>query len=113
MRAAIYARVGNPDQVAVRHQAEVLTGQIRGMWGERTEISGLRTDRPGLQKLLRNAGTYNGVFVYNMSRLSRSVPDAVGLVRQLKNQGAELYAADRNMAGITEEILKAVSDIPT
>ena len=93
MRAAIYARVGNPDQVAVRHQAEVLTGQIRGMWGERTEIdiyadngiSGLRTDRPGLQKLLRNAGTYNGVFVYNMSRLSRSVPDAVGLVRQLKN----------------------------
>jgi len=54
MRAAIYARVGNPDQVAVRHQAEVLTGQIRGMWGERTEIdiyadngiSGLRTDRP-------------------------------------------------------------------
>jgi len=48
-----------------------------------------------------------------MSRLSRSVPDAVGLVRQLKNQGAELYAADRNMAGITEEILKAVSDIPT
>lgn len=121
MRAAIYARVGNPDQVAVRHQAEVLTGQIRGMWGERTEIdiyadngiSGLRTDRPGLQKILRNAGTYNGVFVYNMSRLSRSVPDAVGLVRQLKNQGAELYAADRNMAGITEEILKAVSDIPT
>ena len=121
IRAAIYARVGNPDQVAVRHQAEVLTGQIRGMWGERTEIdiyadngiSGLRTDRPGLQKLLRNAGTYNGVFVYNMSRLSRSVPDAVGLVRQLKNQGAELYAADRNMAGITEEILKAVSDIPT
>lgn len=119
MRAAIYARVGNPDQVAVRHQAEVLTGQIRGMWGERTEIdiyadngiSGLRTDRPGLQKLLRNAGTYNGVFVYNMSRLSRSVPDAVGLVRQLKNQGAELYAADRNMAGITEEILKAVSDL--
>ena len=51
--------------------------------------------------------------IYNLARLSRLVPDAAGLVRQLKNQGAELYAADRNMAGITEEILKAVSDIPT
>lgn len=121
MRAAIYARVGNPDQLAVQNQSKVLTGQIRDMWGDRTEIdiyadngvSGLRTDRPGLQKLLQNAGTYNGVFVYNMSRLSRSVPDAVGLVRQLKNLGAELYAADRNMVEIAEEIMETVSGIST
>ena len=54
MRAAIYARVGNPDQLAVQNQTEVLTGQIRGMWGDSTEIdiyadngiSGLQTDRP-------------------------------------------------------------------
>ncbi len=64
MRAAIYARVGNPDQVAVQNQTNVLTGQIRGMWGDSTEIdiyadngiSGLQTDRPGLQKLLQEAG---------------------------------------------------------
>lgn len=64
-------------------------------------------------KILQNAKIYNEAFVYNMSRLSRSVLDAVGLVRQLKNLGAELYAADRNMVRITEEILKAGSDIPT
>lgn len=36
MRAAIYARVGNPDQLAVQNQAEMLAGQIRGMWGDST-----------------------------------------------------------------------------
>ena len=121
MRAAIYARVGNPDQVAILHQSEMLTEQIRDMWGDRAEIdiyadngvSGLRTDRPGLQKLLQNARTYNGVFVYNMSRLSRSVPDAVGLVRQIKNLGTELYAADRNMVEIAEKIMETVSSIST
>ena len=121
MRAAIYARVGKPDQAAVRYQAETLTGQIRSMWGDRTEIdiyidngvSGLRTDRPGLQKLLQNAGTYNGVFVYNIGRLSRLVPDVAGLVRQLKGLGTELYAPDRSMVEVAEEIMKAVSNIST
>ena len=56
MRAVIYMRVGIPDKLAVQNQTEVLTGQIRGMWGDSTEIdiyadngiSGLQTDRPGL-----------------------------------------------------------------
>ena len=121
MRAAIYARVGNPDQLAVQNQTEVLTGQIRGMWGDSTEIdiyadngiSGLQTDRPGLQKLLQEAGTYQGVFVCNLNRLSRSVPDAISLVRQLKDSGTEVYASDRNMVEIAEEIMEIVSGIST
>lgn len=30
MRAAIYARVGNPDQVTIQPQKEALTGQSQG-----------------------------------------------------------------------------------
>jgi len=30
MRAAIYIRVGNPDQVTIQPQKEALTGQSRG-----------------------------------------------------------------------------------
>ena len=118
---AIYARVGNPDQLAVQNQAEVLTGQIRGMWGDSMEIdiytdngiSGLQTDRPGLQKLLQEAGTYQGGVVCNLNRLSRSVPDAISLVRQLKDSGTEVYAPDRNMVEIAEEIMEIVSGIST
>lgn len=112
MRAAIYMRVGNPDQLTARHQAEVLTRQIRGMWGDRTEIdiyddngvSGLQPARPGLQELLQKAGTYNGVFVSDLDRLSRSMPDAVRLARQLKDSGTELYTPDGNMVEIMEII---------
>lgn len=39
VRVAIYMRVGNPDQVTVQNQTEVLTGQIRGMWGD-TSVMG-------------------------------------------------------------------------
>lgn len=38
MRAPIYARVGNPDQVAVRHPAGALTGQSQSVWRDRSKI---------------------------------------------------------------------------
>lgn len=121
MRAAIYMRTRNTDPLTDQQQAEVLTRQIRGMWGDKTEIdiyvdngvSGLQTARPGLQKLLQNAGTYNGVFVSSMDRLSRSVPDAIRLARQLKDSGTELYASDGYMVEIVEQIMEAVEGIPT
>ena len=115
MNAAIYARTATPDPEAIRHQTEVMTRQIRDMWGINTEIdiytdngiSSLQTTRPGLQKLLQKAGTYNGVFVWDMARLSRSVPDTINLYRQLKAVGAELYAADGNVKEIMEGIMEA------
>ena len=118
MRVAIYIRVGNPNQLTDQHQAEILTRQIQGMWGDKTEIdvyddngvSGLQTARTGLQKLLQNAGTYNGVFVSSMDRLSRSVPDAVRLARQLKDSGTELYAPDGNMVEIAEKIMESIAN---
>lgn len=121
MRAAIYIRVGNPGQLATRHQAEVLTRQIRSMWGDRAEIdiyddngfSGLQPTRPGLQELLRKAGTYDGVFVSDLDRLSRSVPDAVRLARQLKDSGTELYTSDGSMVEIMEEIMAATWGLST
>ena len=46
--------------------------------------------------------------VSSMDRLSRSVPDAIGVVRQLKDSGTEFYVPDRNMVEITEKIIAVV-----
>lgn len=118
LKVAVYVRLGNSDQLTGRYQAEVLTKQNWGMWGDRTEIdiyddtgvSRLQATRSGLQKLLQKAGTYNGVFVSSMDRVSRSVPDAARLARQLKDSGAEFYAPDGNMVVIAEKIMEAITN---
>lgn len=48
-----------------------------------------------------------------LNRLSRSVPDTIGLVRQLKDSGTEVYAPDRNMMEIMEKIMETVLGIST
>lgn len=63
--------------------------------------------------ILRKYTSKNKIFVHNLAGLSRSVPDAAGLVRQLNGLGIELYAPDRSMVEVAEEIMKAVSNIST
>lgn len=124
MRAAIYMRVGRAEEPEPQHQAEILTKQIQHMWGDRTRIdiyadrgiSGLQPVRPGLQKLLQEAGTYNGVFVSSMDRLSRSIPEAVRLARQLKDSGTELYTPDGkdgNMVENMEKVMAVITGLST
>ena len=41
------------------------------------------------------------------------MPDAISLVRQLEDSGTEVYAPDRNMVEIAEEMMEIVSGIST
>ena len=41
MKAVIYMRMGNPDQVAVQHWKEKLPGQIQGAVGDSSKRDGL------------------------------------------------------------------------
>ena len=53
------------------------------------------------------------IFIYNLTRLSRSVSNAAGLVRKLKGVGTELYVLNRSTVETAEGIMKAVSGIST
>ena len=60
MRAVIYMRVGNPDQVAVRHRKEELPGQIRGALGDGSKRAGcIGNDIPNLQEFLQEIRGYD------------------------------------------------------
>ena len=63
MRAAIYIRVGNPDQVTVQHWKEELPGQSRGVLGggsKRADCAG--NDIPSLQEFLQEIRGYDRYF---------------------------------------------------
>lgn len=57
-------------------------------------LSGKRADnRPGLQRVLRAVCEAKGVLVvYSLSRLARSVPDALAIVSRLEKCGADLVS---------------------
>lgn len=85
MKAAIYMRIGNPEQ------AEAVTGKIRGdSTGDICDDNGV----PSLQEFLQKARAYDRGFAYHMGRLARSVPDAVSLTDQRKDLRTIPYAGD-------------------
>ena len=60
MKAVIYMRVGNPDQVAVQHRKEKLPGQIQGTVGGNLKRDGfVGNDIPSLQEFLQEIRGYD------------------------------------------------------
>lgn len=60
MKAVIYMRVGNPDQVAAQHRKEELPGQIQDMVGDSSKRTGYAGDNiPSLQEFLREIRGYD------------------------------------------------------
>ena len=60
MKAVIYMRVGNPDQVAVQHRKEKLPGQIQGTVGGSLKRDGfVGNNIPSLQEFLQEIRGYD------------------------------------------------------
>lgn len=59
--------------------------------------SGLSRDREGLAQLLAalTAGPAQGVLVYSLDRITRSLTDMVSFVQTLKQLGARLFVVDK------------------
>ena len=63
MKAVIYMRVGNPDQVAVQHRKEKLPGQIQGTVGGNLKRDGfVGNNIPSLQEFLQEIRGYGRHF---------------------------------------------------
>ena len=100
MKTAIYTRVSTEDQVREGYsldvQREYLTNYAKQLNYEVYEvytdegISAGTTDRPALQKLLKDAKQkkFDLVIVYKIDRFSRRLKDLIELVDQLEDYGA-------------------------
>ena len=60
MKAVIYMRVGNPDQVTAQHRKEKLPGQIQGTVGDSSKRDGfVGNNIPSLQEFLQEIRGYD------------------------------------------------------
>ncbi|MFH1386620.1 MAG: recombinase family protein [bacterium] len=105
MKTAIYTRVSTEDQVregySLEVQREYLTNYSNQQGYELYEvytdegISAGTTDRPALQKLLKDAKQkkFDLVMVYKIDRLSRRLKDLIEIVDQLESCGVGFKSA--------------------
>src|SRR3989339_1803509 len=105
MKTAIYTRVSTEDQVregySLEVQREYLLNYAKQQGYEVFEvysdegISAGTTDRPALQKLLKDAKAkqFELVIVYKIDRFSRRLKDLIGLVDQLASYGVGFKSA--------------------
>lgn len=102
-RAALYHRVSTNDQdveLARRelHDAASCRGLTTKLCIEETG-SGARSDRPGLQKVLRAArrGKIDCVLVWKLDRFGRSALDLLTNLRHLENAGVRFIATSQGI----------------
>lgn len=71
--------------------------------------SGLSTDREGLAQLLTAlaAGPAQGVLVYSLDRITRSLTDMVSFVQTLKELGARLFVVDKGEVNLDALLVDA------
>jgi site-specific DNA recombinase len=105
MKTSIYTRVSTEDQVregySLEVQREYLLNYAKQQGCEVFEvysdegISAGTTDRPALQKLLKDAKAkkFELVIVYKIDRFSRRLKDLIGLVDQLASYGVGFKSA--------------------
>lgn len=105
MKTAIYIRVSTEDQVREGYsldvQREYLINYAKQNGYEAHDvysdegISAGTTERPALQKLLKDAKQkkIDLVLVYKIDRFSRRLSDLLGLVEQLENYGVGFKSA--------------------
>ena len=97
MKAVIYARVSTADQTTENQTLELQKVAKRNGWtvgavfGD--QISGAKTDRPALQRLLQGVirKEFDVVMVWDVSRLGRSLKHLVTLLEDFHAKGVNLY----------------------
>jgi len=94
-----YARVSTDDQ-DLKIQRERLTGSgCTKVYEEK--VSGARTDRPELLKMMENVRPNDTVVVYRLDRLARSTRDLLTIAEALADAGAGLKSLSEPWADTT------------
>lgn len=83
-----YARVSTQDQNLDRQRDQLRQDGCERIYEEK--VSGARSDRPELGRMLDALRKGDVVVVAELSRLSRSVRDLFGIVGQIQEAGAEI-----------------------
>jgi DNA invertase Pin-like site-specific DNA recombinase len=97
MKAVIYARVSTTDQTTENQTLELEKVAKRNGWALEAvyedTISGAKTDRPALQRLLQGVvrKEFDVVMVWDVSRLGRSLKHLVTLLDEFHAKGVNLY----------------------
>ena len=97
MKAVIYARVSTTDQTTANQTLELEKVAKRNDWTVEAvfedTISGAKTDRPALQRLLQGVirKEFDVVMVWDVSRLGRSLKHLVTLLEDFHAKGVNLY----------------------
>ncbi len=109
MNIAIYARVSTDkqdteNQISKLKDYSTLRGwKVKNVY---TDIyTGKKKERPGLQKMLQSikSGTINGVLVWKLDRLARSVKDAIDILDYIRRHNCQLIIFNSNIDTTTPE----------
>jgi DNA invertase Pin-like site-specific DNA recombinase len=103
MKAAIYARVSTSDQhneIQIRELTEFIARrgwEVAGVYED--EISGAKSRRPGLDRLMEDARLhrFDAVVVWKLDRFGRSVIDLVGRLHDLESYGVRFVTASQGI----------------
>jgi DNA invertase Pin-like site-specific DNA recombinase len=103
MKAAIYARVSTADQhnaIQIRELTDYVQRrgwELAGTYQD--QISGAKTNRPGLDKLMSDARQrrFDAVLVWKLDRFGRSLVHCVSGIQELSSLGIRFIATSQGL----------------
>ena len=109
MNIAIYARVSTDKQDTenqiskLKEYIQLRDWQLENIYTD--IITGKKKERPGLNEMLKNvkSGKINGVLVWKLDRLARSVKDAIDISDFLRRHNCQLIIYGSNIDTTTAE----------
>jgi len=90
-----YARVSTEDQETHLQIDALKQAKCGRIYQEK--VSGAKTDRPELMKMLDNARKGDVVIVWKLDRLARSIRQLIDTTAMLNERGVELYSLTENI----------------
>ena len=109
MRVALYARVSTKEKDEkgnLRQDTEVQLVRLRAIcksraweWEEFAEqgISGTKSKRPELDRMMSRLGEFNGVIVLRIDRLGRSAKHLLQVIQTIRDRGLTFEAVDQGI----------------
>jgi DNA invertase Pin-like site-specific DNA recombinase len=94
-----YARVSTDGQTLASQDAQLMAAGCAKVYGEK--VSGAKTDRVELGKLLRRLEPGDVLMVTRLDRLARSTRDLLNILHQLAERGVSFKSLADNWADTT------------
>src|SRR5580698_3685205 len=104
-----YARVSSDGQTLENQHAELTAAGCGKIFSEK--VSGARTDRVALRKLLSVIAKHDVVLVTRLDRLARSTRDLLNILHQISEKGAKFRSLKEQWCGTgtpTGELLTTI-----